>query len=633
LASDLFDRYRKLGRTKKVLVVEKGGILFHSHCLNTSRPNDPGTGRGQDNDAFFRDFRTPYNMNPPNDPDWNGGAVHCLGGRSPVWGLFAPRPHDETLERYFPKSVRDDLVNTYFEQAENLMKLSTPKTKPVHQHVMDRLNLTCDPEAHVQWKWGRITSEFHDERNFTFSKGAYSPIDKLLEIAMVVPPTGKPGSFKTLLNAEVDKLVFSDSGTKKRATSVHIRGQASPLTLRAEGQVILCAGSVESAAILLRSGVDLAAMQGTRITDHDIYFVERRFNFRQPSDRDVVGSMKLQTYMRLGSKYELSSCPPWRDFPPGRFPPNCFPWPDPPTGPSPPNNLPLDKIDPNPNSGGNVDGTLGSEGIIQRGDRFWFITRKKDDIALVNMSIDASSFLPRRSMKDQSVPKFIIVFVLKSTLNPASSIRLRPTDGQTVVTIRRLKDPDLPAKKADMVKMYNDAINAVGKVLKVDFLPPKRDEGKLQRLELGAVAHELGSIPMAQTDGGNDGCVDTDLLLRGFTNVSVCDLSVLPVSVEVNPTLTVAALALRLSEKLLPFPLIGTGLSIFAMNQSDQVIRVRASNADGSDEGYKDLQPGGVDSWDRHLKAVEGVFVERLGDGHDRIEVYRATTGETVYID
>jgi len=611
LAGDLFDRYRKLGRTHKILVVEKGDVLFHSHCLNTSRPNDPGPGRGQDNDAFFRDFRTPYNIIPDPHPDWNGGALYGLGGRSPIWGLFAPRPHDETLQRYFPKSVRDELIGTYFEQAETLMKLSLPKTKPVHYHLMSRLDLTGDPEAHAQWKWGRITSEFHDERNFSFSQGAYSPIDKLLEIAMAVPPSGKTGSFNILLNAQVEKLEFvSGPGNKRAASCVNVKdsgGTVHKLQCKSDGQVILCAGSVESAAILLRSDVDLAAMGGTHITDHDIYFVERRFNYQMPSDRDVVGPMKLQTYARIGAQYEVKSCPPWPPLPSGPFPPNCFP--------------PVE-IPPGTNPGGDA------EEIIRKRDPFWLITHRKRDIALVNMSIDASSFLPWRTLKDNSIPKLIVVFVLKSELNPANKIEVR--GNVTEVTIERLNDDDLPAKKRDMMKIAEDAINTVGKVLKVDLLPPGSGEGVLRRLELGAVAHELGSIPMSQRDG-ETACLDADLVLRGFTNVSVCDMSVLPVSIEVNPTLTLAALALRLSQKLLPFPVFGTGLSIFAMNQSEDGISVRASNAGGADGGYEDLLPGKITSWDRSLKEVEGVFVKR--GGRARAEVYRATVGDTVFIE
>jgi choline dehydrogenase-like flavoprotein len=121
-------------------------------------------------------------------------------------------------------------------------------------------------------------------------------------------------------------------------------------------------------------------------------------------------------------------------------------------------------------------------------------------------------------------------------------------EGKTQVTIQRLADDDLPAKKKDIVEMTAVAIDTVGKVPQADFfILPQSDEGTLQRLPLGALAHELGSIPMPQEDGCT-ACLDSDLSLRGFTNVSVCGLSVLPVSLHWPPsTSTVIPPALQTS--------------------------------------------------------------------------------------
>ena len=63
----------------------------------------------------------------------------------------------------------------------------------------------------------------------------------------------------------------------------------------------------------------------------------------------------------------------------------------------------------------------------------------------------------------------------------------------------------------------------------------------------GGVAHEVGSLRMGAGDGG---VVDPDLRFRGYQNLYVCDLSVFPSSPAANPTLTLAALALRLSDEL-----------------------------------------------------------------------------------
>lgn len=64
---------------------------------------------------------------------------------------------------------------------------------------------------------------------------------------------------------------------------------------------------------------------------------------------------------------------------------------------------------------------------------------------------------------------------------------------------------------------------------------------------MGGVAHEAGSLRMGAAGAG---VVDTQLKYQGYDNLYVCDLSVFPASPAANPTLTLAALALRLSDHL-----------------------------------------------------------------------------------
>lgn len=66
---------------------------------------------------------------------------------------------------------------------------------------------------------------------------------------------------------------------------------------------------------------------------------------------------------------------------------------------------------------------------------------------------------------------------------------------------------------------------------------------------LGGVAHEVGTLRMG-TDPSQqyrDGVVDANLKVVGYSNLFACDLSVFPSSPAANPTLTLAALALRLA--------------------------------------------------------------------------------------
>lgn len=69
---------------------------------------------------------------------------------------------------------------------------------------------------------------------------------------------------------------------------------------------------------------------------------------------------------------------------------------------------------------------------------------------------------------------------------------------------------------------------------------------------IGGVAHETGTLRMG-TDPNRqyrDGVVDPDLKVNGYANLFACDLSVFPSSPAANPTLTLAALALRLARHI-----------------------------------------------------------------------------------
>ncbi|CAE6409857.1 unnamed protein product [Rhizoctonia solani] len=535
LANDLYDTNFKLGnKAKRVLLLERGGLVFHTHCLNTARPAGLMNDRGQQNDTFFNNFRHDYTFDKDamKDPkDWNGGPMYNLGGRSAAWGLFAPRVHEEVIRERFPTRVAEDLAGEFYDKAERLMLVSLPTTRRAHQHIMDRLDLECrkvKDTSDIYWQWGRIASEFHDDQNFDFAEGAYSAIDKILEIAMSRPKAkdaqGKEvliehTYFKTVLNADVRSLNFDIKEDRRICTGVNVRGPSESdetlkIGLREGGKVVLCAGSVNSPAILLRSkaleNVKWAEdYNGLRLTDHDIVYFQRSFRFRDPAKRAEYGAMKLQTYVKVHNK-----------------------------------------------------------------------------MMLLNMSIDASSFLPRGHAPDENLPKFIMVFMHQQDLLPDNSISLDPDAQIPLIN----KEPRIDKMKrgtqadgheqalrrlvvATMKALAGSAnLEFVGfeKVKELnlsnentlnDYIEENKKALELGYLQLGGVAHELGTLPMRgpfHKPGGSGEkdkyCLNKHLSLRSkiCKGVSVCDLSLFPHSPAANPTLTLAALAIRLSRKLVP---------------------------------------------------------------------------------
>lgn len=79
-----------------------------------------------------------------------------------------------------------------------------------------------------------------------------------------------------------------------------------------------------------------------------------------------------------------------------------------------------------------------------------------------------------------------------------------------------------------------------------------QDAPRLKLADFGVVAHEVGTMRMPNQDPGKKESVVTDnLRFKELENLYVCDLSVFPVSPPANPTLTLAALAIRLANYLI----------------------------------------------------------------------------------
>lgn len=80
-----------------------------------------------------------------------------------------------------------------------------------------------------------------------------------------------------------------------------------------------------------------------------------------------------------------------------------------------------------------------------------------------------------------------------------------------------------------------------------DAEPLEGEDLRLIDAELGGVAHEVGTLRLSADASG---VVDENLRFLDYENLYACDLSVFPSSPAANPTLTLAALAIRLADHL-----------------------------------------------------------------------------------
>jgi hypothetical protein len=581
-------------RTKRILVIERGNLLFNTHSLNMPRPTNRG-GKGQMNDVFYEHFKHQWDMDEATKKIWEGGAVYCLGGRSSVWGLFCPRyvvylihviipvePRysisDDTLRTKFHPDVHTQLNAKYLRRAEEVMNVTYPKTLPLHRELMDRLNVRTPDATNLpttQWMWGRVASEFSDDKNFDFAEGAYSSIDRLLEAAM--DDQGK-GQFKTLLDSPVVRLEprpQKDQKNLKPVTHVVVKDASGKEHKIRTKNAVLSAGTIDSAAILLRSmgdgvtpqqalGDDFAEDFG-HATDHHIFAVSLPFYYRNQAYKDIIGGMKLMTDITFQ----------------------------------------------------NIDNTT----------------------ALANISLDASSFLPRRNIPDSELPQFILAYILPADLRRRNRVTLNDK-GEPHLSIGFPDDDRLEDRKKVMIDFAVDVMNKFADALDLQFtverksptdnyvpLPLKRvtaDSFTLKQVGPGVVAHELGSIPMASKT--NKGILDENLKMRyGWDNVHVCDLSVFPYSPAANPTLSLAALALRLSDKLVP-PAETLYRPIVVYNMTPEAVFVHMTNSntavpslnppDSGEAGVK-IETGKSATWMRQQKESIFIFADEKGENFD----------------
>jgi choline dehydrogenase-like flavoprotein len=134
-----------------------------------------------------------------------------------------------------------------------------------------------------------------------------------------------------------------------------------------------------------------------------------------------------------------------------------------------------------------------------------------------------------------------LVFMSYTGLNEGNSVAIT---GQPADPVQVTMFPTNPSA-ADVAEQ--DAL-AAAFFAAIGAQPVLGENGLLlETAKLGGVAHEVGTLRMA---GDGSGVVDADLKFLSYDNLYACDNSVFPTSPAANPSLTLAALALRLADYL-----------------------------------------------------------------------------------
>ncbi|SPJ72612.1 uncharacterized protein FTOL_02341 [Fusarium torulosum] len=493
----------------KVLLIERGGVIFSTHVLNTSRPyyNRGSSNSPEGNERVYDAVKAKVQLTDRSD-SYVGGPVYCVGGRTNLWGTWIPEIGDETLNAHFPPEIvtylkgKDESSRGY-ERAYSYLTDDDPRDgiypegDGAHEVSAEDIGLASQKLNNAlsgsQFGIMPIAAQFNAPAPYKFAQGAFSTTLSIMNRMYANDPY-----LSVLLDTEVIAVQHTTvDATEKRVHALQIRDKATG-TIKELGvgkaKVILSAGAIGTASIALNSGLQKSnPLVGKGLIDHNVCYAR----FAKEKDAGITEKpLNLKTHLKVGGEECLVTV---------TINANFF-----------------------------LAGSSASLNTTHFYNRKGKLIKPDD---------------PANEQKDFDTICVLFEFVGK--LDDENSVLSIP-GLDPVLDIRRapLKH-EVQCAMEDIVRNVRDAF-----VDAQPFTSPTSgkelcpDPGlRPQHLGFGVFSHECGTMRM---DGpnGDGGVVDSNLKVKGLDNLWICDLSVMPVSPEANPSLTLAALSLRLAEHL-----------------------------------------------------------------------------------
>ena len=453
----------------RVLVLEAGGLLFPTHVANLPRRH-----RLDRNQVIkhiwelWGEFQTKQYEKLP-DNDYDGAYGFNLGGRSLFWGAFIPRMTSWELD-FWGQDIKWALEDVYYQRAEDVLGRSTqPRTLYVRQ-VFKFLRTMLPEFNHID---APVSARQNPVDSNTVASGVFSTADLLMESSLT---GGRDGRLQVNLNHMVEGVSETANGVDVSARDL----KTDEVRTYQAKFAVLAAGTLESARLALRSGLQPNALIGKGLTDHPVFFS----HFKIPRNSEFYDPFTSAKTLSQPREREGQERPPY--------------------------NILLE-INADLNQGRYLDDNILDDFIESRGQ--WVLGE--------------------------------IVFLLNAELQADKFLQIAPGDQHAQISARRvIVNPQL-----------EDALRVLVNKIVVEGLSGeiiKRGFGSV-----GGVAHEVGTLRMERTKGKyvdqhgpQPGVLDESLRFLGHQRLYACDLSVFPTSPAANPTLTLAALAIRLADHL-----------------------------------------------------------------------------------
>jgi choline dehydrogenase-like flavoprotein len=453
-----------------VAVVEAGPYLFPTHVGNL--PRQIKIGRFDKHIwSLWDDFKVTNFVNTPGST-FDGGQAFAIGGRTLFWGGLIPRQAAWELDGW-PAAIRSYLLDGGgYDRAEAALNRTPPAPTDYQTRTRESLEALLpgfeadDAPMAVQYRGANALA---------LPTGMFSTADLLLQDRLLDHP-GHP--LPTINHNIAAWRVDIDPGDPRRAAGVTGWDLLASRERSFRGkQVVVSAGTIESAKIALQSGLaDPNGLIGRGLTDHTI----RYRHFTLPPDSpfasdDESAKVILRHPGADGDQHAFAV---------------------------------VVELGASLNQGRYVDQAHLALEQATRGD--WMLCE--------------------------------VVFLFRSDLAAGSGVQVTGNPGDDAV-VTAFPTPPSAAVLAEADSLAAALLGGIG-------AQPVLGEGEglgLLDAAVGGVAHEVGTLRMA--DDGS-GVVDADLRFLAYENLYACDNSVLPASPAANPTLTTAALALRLADQL-----------------------------------------------------------------------------------
>jgi len=493
---------------ERVLLIEKGGATFSTHCLNTSRPQwqiGGALGPSQDNDIVYNANKQKVQTAAGSDP-YVGGPVYCLGGRTTVWGLYAPMI-SKSYQEYFPRRISDYLDNDGYSNAFALLTngsqtyatlypmapndIAATEVKYGEKQLSEAIEGFYTDQgisSAISVTLAPVATEFKSPAPYQFPQGAYSTVDAILNKVYARDPC-----LTLLLNTEalyvtvnaIEDGTYEAASLKVRTTSDQRIGEIS-----AKKGIILCAGTIGTATISLNSRLqDTHPLVGKGLTDHEIWGVR----FARMINSKLKDPLKLQSEITIFGETALLNVVVNANTYFGRS--SMF-------------TTPVQYFD--------SDGKLLGAGKPEANDSASYDT--------VNITLEFGAEL----FNDSEV-----------------------LDIPALEPVIRVSRPAPRQDEASQKKMQDLATEIRNHFLEIPDASDLEPAPRLALAGFGVVAHEVGTMRLQGPNTTDDFVVNDHYKIRNFSNLYVCDLSIFPVSPPANPSATLAALALQLADDLL----------------------------------------------------------------------------------